>query len=522
MELSIVTTLYYSSPYIKEFHQRATKVAKKLFRSYEIIFVNDGSPDDSLEVIRAIAEQDPAVIVINLSRNFGHHKAIMTGLSHARGDLVFLIDVDLEFAPELLFEFYQRMQNTKADVIFGIRKKRTDNFISNLGGFLFYPIFNFFSEVKIPKNLTTVRLMSNRYVKNLIKHKEKQFIIAGLWELTGFRQLGVEIKKKYKGSTKYSIVHNLSIIINAITSFSAKPLVYIFNIGFFILAVSIVFILYLIVKKLFFGIPISGWTSLIVTLWFFGGLLIFFLGIIGIYISKIFIETKKRPYTIISDIFTKNEEDHTKDNSARIRKKVGLYYSNKIIMFGTSSAGVDWNSKEAQELRFEQFLPLFTKNRTFSLIAYGCGYGELYLYLKSRGFSFSFVGFDISKEMIKRAREYLPTDPSVTLVDNRKKLSQADFVVASGIFNVKSDVSQEQWKRYIISTLEDINSLANEGFSFNMLTSYSDYDFMQESLYYGDPCFFFDYCKRNFSKEVSLIHDYGLYDFSIIVRKNER
>lgn len=149
MKLSIVTTLYYSAPYIEEFYKRIkTSIAKLNITDYEIIFVDDGSPDNSLEVAKSIIAIDQNVSVIDLSRNFGHHKAIMTGLTHAKGDYIFLIDVDLEEEPELLELFWKENDNDDVDVVYGIQRKRKGKIFEKISGFQFFIIFNFFIKCK--------------------------------------------------------------------------------------------------------------------------------------------------------------------------------------------------------------------------------------------------------------------------------------------------------------------------------------------------------------------------------------
>ena len=304
MKLSIVTTLYKSSFYVKEFHERITKEAKKITDDYEIIFVDDGSPDDSLEKCIALHKQDTKVKVIELSRNFGHHKAIMTGLSHAQGKFVFLIDVDLEEKPEVLSTFWQELQNDKdLDVIYGVQENRKGGWFERWSGGWFWKVINFLSEVDIPANMTSLKLMKQTYVQELITYKEKEFFLGGISINCGFNQKALVVIKDSSSETTYTFRKKMALLINSITAFSNKPLVYIFNIGFIITFISFLFILKLIINKLFFDIAFEGWTSLIVSIWFFGGLIILVLGIIGIYLSKIFIETKNRPFTIVRKIY---------------------------------------------------------------------------------------------------------------------------------------------------------------------------------------------------------------------------
>ncbi len=299
MRLSIVTTLYRSAPELRQFHTRMRAEALLATPEFELILVNDGSPDDSLQVALEIAGSDDRVSVVDLSRNFGHHKAMMTGLERAEGDLVFLIDSDLEEEPELLSVFRAKMEATGADVVYGVQERRKGSSFERWSGELFFRLFNRISETPLPVNLTTVRLMSRRYVRALVSHRERAMIIGGLWAITGFDQVSLPVEKGSRGGGSYDLARKVSVFVNAITSFSDRPLLLIFYMGLAILIVSSVAAFYLVVRRLLFGVLLAGWPSLIVSVWLLGGLTLFSIGVIGIYLQKIFLETKQRPYTIV-------------------------------------------------------------------------------------------------------------------------------------------------------------------------------------------------------------------------------
>jgi putative glycosyltransferase len=303
MTLSIVTTLYDSAPYLEQFYVRVCAAAEQITHNYEIILVNDGSPDNSLDIALSIHLRDKRIRVIDLSRNFGHHKAMMTGLAHARGDLVFLLDSDLEEEPELLNKFYDELMRTRADVVFGVQEKRKGRLFERISGALYFKVFNLLSTYPIPPNHITGRLMTREYVAALMGHHEREFVMSGLWALTGFNQLPLTVKKHHKAKSAYGLRRKLSHLVNAITSFSSKPLVLIFYLGCFILLVSSIAAADMILRKILFGTLLEGWASLIVSVWLLGGLTIFCLGVIGIYLSKVFIEVKQRPYTIVKRVF---------------------------------------------------------------------------------------------------------------------------------------------------------------------------------------------------------------------------
>jgi putative glycosyltransferase len=303
VRLSIVSTLYRSAGHLEEFHRRVSAAASTLTDDFEVILVNDGSPDASLDVAVSLFRRDPRVRVVDLARNFGHHKAMMTGLAEAHGDLVFLIDSDLEEEPELLTVFHDRLERTGADVVYGVQSERRGGVVQRVGGWLFFKIFNALSNWPIAQNLVTVRLMTSQYVSALVAHRERETMIAGLWAMTGFNQIAVPITKHSHSASTYRLGHKIAILVNSITSFSDKPLVLIFYVGSIIVMLASLAAAYLIIRRLFFGQYLAGWPSLIVSVWLLGGLTIFSLGIIGMYLSKVFLETKQRPYTIIRQIY---------------------------------------------------------------------------------------------------------------------------------------------------------------------------------------------------------------------------
>ena len=300
MDLSIVTTMYRSAPYIAEFHRRATEAARKYGAAdYELIFVNDGSPDNSRELAIELHEQDPHLVVVDLSRNFGHYKAMMTGLMQSRGEKVFLIDCDLEEAPELLETFNTEMAKTGADVVFGQQSQRKGEWFERISGDIFYRLLDCLSTEPMPRNAITARLMTRRYVQSLTEHQDREVFMLGLWAITGYKQVPVTVVKGSKGESSYSFGRKIAVLVNAVTSFSNRPLVLIFYLGMLISSLSLGGATYLIIRRMFFGEYLVGWPSLIVSIWLLGGFTIMCVGIIGVYLAKIFMEVKQRPYTVV-------------------------------------------------------------------------------------------------------------------------------------------------------------------------------------------------------------------------------
>jgi putative glycosyltransferase len=223
---------------------------------------------------------------------------MMTGLDHARGDLCFLIDSDLEEDPALLDVFLDKMHATDCDVVFGYEQSREGNTLKSRGGAVAWHLIRWLLSIDVPRNHCTVRLMRREYVDALVLHRESNTVIGGLWVITGFRQTGVAISKKHREETTYSTVLRIAGLLNAITSFSTVPLHLMVALGMIVSLASFALGVFIILEKLIYN-SAAGWASLIVSIWFIGGIIVFCLGVIGIYISKIFVETKNRPYTIV-------------------------------------------------------------------------------------------------------------------------------------------------------------------------------------------------------------------------------
>ena len=304
MKLSIVATLYRSASYIEEFLNRSSAVARQLVGdSFEIVLVNDGSPDNSLEIAVAQIAQFPGLKVVDLSRNFGHHKAMMTGLAHATGEHVYLLDSDLEEEPEWLFEFWRTMHDEHADMVYGVQRARKGSLYERITGPLFYCLFRALTGIVQPDNIVTARVMSRRFVDALLLHQEREINIGGLWIITGFRQVKAVVKKHASSPTTYTLGRKLDHLINAVTSFSSLPLIFTFYTGLLISFSAVLYITYSVLLRLLQPTVPVGFTALIASIWFFSGLIVFFLGVQGIYLAKIFTEVKQRPYTIIREVY---------------------------------------------------------------------------------------------------------------------------------------------------------------------------------------------------------------------------
>lgn len=209
------------------------------------------------------------------------------------------------------------------------------------------------------------------------------------------------------------------------------------------------------------------------------------------------------------------------NKNSQLTAKVADYYSTKIREFGSTPAGVDWNGDESQLLRFAQLGKVISQSKSdsFSVADLGCGYGALYDFLSIHYEKMQYRGFDLSSEMCDAAKQHLDGNDNASIAHLGELNAPIDYAIASGIFNVRLSTPPQEWYEYINQTLDNLNQFSTRGFSFNCLTSFSDEEKMRDYLYYANPGELFDLCKSKYSKNVALLHDYGLYEFTILVRK---
>lgn len=307
MKISVVSTLYRSSRFLNEFLVEIQAALKSIeCTNYELVFVNDGSPDDSLPYLLEKKKHIPQIKIIDLSRNFGHHYAIQVGLNYASGDYIFLIDNDLETPPSVLSVYYQEMiANPELDVVYGYQEVRKGNFIEKRAGSIFWIMINKLSDTKIPHNILTERLMTKQYVHALLRLQDANVFIGGMMYWVGFNQKGIPLQKgQREGASTYSIKRRAELMLQAVTSFSGKPLEWLFYSGLVISFFSIIFLVYLGIQKILYQDDVQlGWTSIVAVNILILGVISTFLGIIGIYIYKIFRQVQGRPNAIIKKTY---------------------------------------------------------------------------------------------------------------------------------------------------------------------------------------------------------------------------
>jgi len=304
--ISIVTTLYKSARFLDDFvYQCMAALAEIQCDSYEIIFVNDGSLDNSLAKVLELKQTYESIVVIDLSRNFGHHYALMAGMTYSTGDFVFLADCDLEVSPQILVTFYRKIMEGGFDVVYGVQEERTGSFIKRVPGSVFYWLFNKFTNTIIPKNRVTEQILNRKYVDSLTAMGDKNIFLAGMMIWVGYKQEPlIIIKQVREGKSTYSLKKRLLLAFEGITSFSSFPLVVLFKMGLFITMFSFLLVLYFLVKKILNpNLVMTGYTSLIVVILFSLGVIVSSLGIIGIYIDKLFNQVKERPKYVVKNIY---------------------------------------------------------------------------------------------------------------------------------------------------------------------------------------------------------------------------
>ena len=201
--------------------------------------------------------------------------------------------------------------------------------------------------------------------------------------------------------------------------------------------------------------------------------------------------------------------------------KVKDYFTDKLEAHGTTPRGVDWNSAESQEIRFFQLIKVIDSSKKYSLLDFGSGFGAMYDYLLCLGHDLHYIGYDFAVPMVEKGRELHLNNPDCWFTARIEEVPVVDYSAACGTFNMKLDANVDVWTEIVIESLHQMDAHSKKGFSFNLLTKYSDADRMRPDLYYGDPLFFFDHCKKNFSRNVALLHDYKLYDFTLLIRKEE-
>jgi dolichol-phosphate mannosyltransferase len=304
VKYSVIVPMYNEEEVIEHTYERLKLVMDSADDSYELIFVNDGSKDRTVELISMIGDFDPSVRLINFSRNFGHQIAISAGMDYAQGDAIVVIDADLQDPPEVILDMIAKWKEGY-EVVYGKRLKRKgETVFKKLTAKIFYRTLRSLTNVDIPVDTGDFRLIDRKVCDVLRGLKEKNRFVRGLVSWIGFRQTMVEYEReeRFAGETKYPLKKMIAFAIDGITSFSYKPLKIATYIGFTLSFTSFLYLLVVIFQKLFTGSTIAGWASIVAVNLLFNGIILMLLGIIGEYIGRIYDESKNRPLYIVREV----------------------------------------------------------------------------------------------------------------------------------------------------------------------------------------------------------------------------
>lgn len=303
IKYSIVVPVYNEEEVIHETYRRLTEVMRSTKEAYELLFVNDGSRDRTAEIIKEYSEQDPAVVLLDFARNFGHQIAITAGMDYARGEAVVVIDADLQDPPELILEMIEKWKQG-FDVVYAKRTKRKgETYFKKQTAAMFYRFLRAMTDIDIPLDTGDFRLLDRKVCNQMNSIQEKNRFVRGLVSWVGFKQIAVEYERdeRLAGESKYPLKKMLKLSMDGITSFSYKPLKLASYAGVTLSGVGFIYLLVVLYLKLFTDSTITGWSSLIVIQLFFSGIILIILGMIGEYIGRIYDETKNRPLYIVRE-----------------------------------------------------------------------------------------------------------------------------------------------------------------------------------------------------------------------------
>lgn len=311
MELSVIIPIYNEEDNIHNLYDRLKPVVQGITNSHEFIFINDGSKDLSFDLIKALSSKDDTIRYINFSRNFGHQIAVMAGIDHCKGDAVVIIDADLQDPPELIVDMYAKMQEGY-EVVYAKRKSRNgENFLKKFTAKTFYRILGSLTSISIPVDTGDFRIMHKQIVEVLKKMPEQQKFLRGQISWIGFNQTFVEYDRQERqgGETGYTYKKMIRLALDGITSFSNVPLKFATLSGFLVSGVAFSVMLYALYSRFILKDFVPGWTSMILSVMFIGGIQLITIGIIGEYISRISTNIRNRPLYIIRELST-DKNDH--------------------------------------------------------------------------------------------------------------------------------------------------------------------------------------------------------------------
>ena len=280
-------------------------LAKHSKYNYELLFVNDGSKDNSIELLQQLQRKDPRIVVIDFSRNFGHQIAVTAGLDHASGDAVIIMDSDMQDPPKVSFELVKKWEDGY-DVVYAQRRSRKDTFFKKFTANMFYRTLQKLADIDIPRNTGDFRLIDRKVVNEMARFGEHNRFLRGMVSYIGFKQIAVQFDRdeRHAGETGYPLKKMLKFAADGIFSFSTYPLKLIQNLGLFVAGIAFIGIIYAIIMKIFFtSITLEGWTFIVISILFMGGIQLIMLGVLGSYIGRIYTETQARPLYMINAVY---------------------------------------------------------------------------------------------------------------------------------------------------------------------------------------------------------------------------
>ncbi|WP_445372236.1 glycosyltransferase family 2 protein [Methylomonas sp. HW2-6] len=305
--LSIIVPAYNEQEVLDQFYARVTVVLQTAAPDYELIFVNDGSRDGTLQLLERLSESDPRVVVIDLSRNFGKEIAVSAGIDFSRGDAVIIIDADLQDPPELIPELLKQW-NSGFDNVYARRISRDgESVIKKTTSYLFYRFIRRMTNIDIPADTGDFRLLSRRAVDSLKQLPERNRFMKGLYAWIGYSSVAVEYRRdpRYAGETKWNYWKLWNFALEGITSFTEVPLKVASYVGVAVAFAAFCYGVYIIINTILYGNPVAGYPSLIVTILFLGGVQLIFIGVLGEYLARAFSESKRRPLYFVNKVIRK-------------------------------------------------------------------------------------------------------------------------------------------------------------------------------------------------------------------------
>lgn len=302
--VSIVVPCFNESDGLFQFHDRLSIVLRRTSVSVEIVYVNDGSADDTFDVIRSLQAMDDRVGVINLSRNFGKESALTAGIDHARGDAVIVIDADLQDPPECIPEMIDAWKDGNDVVAMKRNDRSTDSLFKRTSAVLFYRVLSKLSATRIPENVGDFRLLSRRAVEAIKAMPERNRYMKGIFAWVGFETIEIEYKRdpRFIGSSKWPFLKLVGLALDGITSFSIAPLRLASMAGAFVAACALIYGVLVLTKTLLFGDPVAGFPTLIIMITFLGGAQLMAVGLLGEYVGRLLIESKQRPLYLVETL----------------------------------------------------------------------------------------------------------------------------------------------------------------------------------------------------------------------------